>query len=83
MFHGWQVEYSKGNLLFAAGSPFPNSEYEGKTVYASQCNNMLIFPGVGMGCHLSKATTITDAMMIQSAFTVANFVSAEDIKMGK
>lgn len=77
------VEWSDGNVLFAAGSPFPNVEHKGKTIYASQCNNMFIFPGVGMGSKLSGAKEITNNMLISSAFVVANFVTPADIKLGK
>uniref|UniRef100_A0A7S0MXS7 Malic enzyme n=1 Tax=Pyramimonas obovata TaxID=1411642 RepID=A0A7S0MXS7_9CHLO len=77
------VEWSKGRLLFASGSPFPAQEYEGKPVFASQCNNMFIFPGVGMGAKLSASTQITDSMLLAAAFVVADFVNADDIKRGK
>eukprot|EP00976_Prorocentrum_cordatum_P102121 1192914-Prorocentrum_minimum.AAC.2 len=77
------VEWSKGKLLFASGSPFPAQEFEGKVVYASQCNNMFIFPGVGMGAKLAKCKTITDSMLLAAAFVVADFVNADDLKAGK
>ncbi|KAK3235727.1 hypothetical protein CYMTET_54087, partial [Cymbomonas tetramitiformis] len=77
------VEWSDGKCLFAAGSPQPNVEHKGKTVYASQCNNMLIFPGVGMGSKLSGAREITDNMLLAAAYAVSDFVDARDIEAGR
>jgi malic enzyme len=73
------VEWSKGKCIFAAGSPFETQTYEGRTVYASQCNNMFIFPGVGMGTKLSAATTITDNMLLAASKAVADFVPEAEV----
>ena len=39
------VEWSKGSLVFASGSPFDTVDYNGVTHYPGQGNNMYIFPG--------------------------------------
>lgn len=57
-------KWTNGNLIFASGSPFDPVEMEdGNTFSSSQCNNMYIFPGLGLGATLCGAKTVTDRML--------------------
>ncbi len=52
--------WSEGRALIATGTAFPAVEYHNRLVEIAQCNNALIFPGIGLGVlaigakHLSK-----------------------------
>lgn len=72
-----------GRCLIATGSPFPPVKIDGKEKFVSQCNNMYIFPGIGLGAIVSMALKITDEMFVYSAKQVADMVSQEDLKKGK
>lgn len=61
------LKWTKGKAIIATGSPFVPVSYEGKTYTFSQCNNVYIFPGVGLGAILSKSTKITDSMFLKAA----------------
>lgn len=74
---------TNGRCLIATGSPFPPVKFNGEEKAISQCNNMYIFPGVGLGAIISMAPKITDEMFVYSAKQVAEMVSYEDIKKGK
>lgn len=58
--------WSKGKALIATGSPFaPVMDPEtGRERVIAQLNNALIFPGLGLGTMLSKASRLTDNMIV-------------------
>ena len=58
-------KFSKGQCVFAAGSPFGPVEHEGKTLYPGQANNVLCFPGVGFGAVLVKAKKVPPGLVTQ------------------
>jgi malate dehydrogenase (oxaloacetate-decarboxylating) len=70
--------WTNGRALVATGSPFPPVLFEGRTIPISQCNNVYIFPAIGLAVVASRpssggigAQRITDAMMITAARTLA------------
>jgi malate dehydrogenase (oxaloacetate-decarboxylating) len=65
------ADWTEGRALVATGSPFPPMTVGGASVPVAQCNNVYIFPGVGLGVTAVHATRITDAMLTAAARAVA------------
>ncbi len=60
--------WTDGRALIATGSPFPPiSRGTGEDIPVAQCNNVYIFPAVGLAVTAASATRVTDAMMRAAA----------------
>ncbi len=57
--------------IVATGSPFPDVRFDGRVFNNSQCNNVLIFPGVGLGILAAGARRVTDAMFVAAAHALS------------
>jgi malate dehydrogenase (oxaloacetate-decarboxylating) len=68
------LDWTDGRALIATGSPFPPATYGGNEVPIAQCNNVYVFPGIGLGVTAVRATRVTDAMMTAAAQAVAEHV---------
>jgi malate dehydrogenase (oxaloacetate-decarboxylating) len=76
----WKATDGKG--LVATGSPFPPLEWKGRTLRPSQCNNMYVFPGVGLGALVAKAAKVTDGMLMAASRAISAMVTPEQEAMG-
>jgi malate dehydrogenase (oxaloacetate-decarboxylating) len=65
------IQWSEGRALVATGSPFAPVRYDGRTIAIAQCNNVYIFPGVGLGAIAARPRRITDAMFLTAARALA------------
>src|SRR5512146_3303637 len=73
---------SEGRAVFASGSPFPPVQYRDSTLTPGQCNNMYIFPAVGLAVYATKASRVTDEMFIAAAEAVAEQVATAELDAG-
>ncbi|KAH7390580.1 hypothetical protein BKA66DRAFT_510654 [Pyrenochaeta sp. MPI-SDFR-AT-0127] len=73
---------TEGRCLFASGSPFPATEWDGKLLTPGQGNNMYVFPGIGLGAIISKAVSITQDMIYASAESLSTSLNKQEVADG-
>lgn len=66
--------WAGGNAIVATGSPFANVRYGHKDFRIGQCNNVFVFPGVGLGALASRAKVVTDEMFAAAAYQLAEML---------
>ncbi|KAM5342562.1 hypothetical protein ACJ41O_013528 [Fusarium nematophilum] len=82
------IEWTDGTVIFASGSPFSpvkakfGDETNPTTYYPNQGNNVYVFPGIGLGAILAKASRVTDEMIYTSAAALAGSLNAEEVHKG-
>lgn len=64
--------WTDGRALIATGSPFAPVRRGGRTRHIAQCNNVYIFPAIGLAVTAARATRVTDAMMRVAATTLGD-----------
>ena len=74
--------WSRGKALVATGSPFAPVVFEGREYRIGQCNNVFIFPGVGLGVVASGARKVLPSFFTAAAYAAAEHVSSEDLANG-
>ncbi|PFS16137.1 NAD-dependent malic enzyme [Bacillus cereus] len=73
------IEWTEGRALVATGSPFEPVTYNGVTYVIGQSNNALIFPGLGLGTIVVRASVMTDGMFAAAAEAVASMVDTSQL----
>ena len=61
------IHWTEGRALVASGSPFAPVNYAGRLIHIAQCNNVYIFPAMGLGIIASGARRVTEPMMLAAA----------------
>ncbi|GAB4367668.1 MAG: NAD-dependent malic enzyme [Calditrichia bacterium] len=74
------LRITKGRVLVATGSPFKPVKINNRQQVISQCNNLYIFPGVGLGALVSGTPKITDNMFMAASRALSDFVTGEELK---
>lgn len=65
------IRWSSGRALVASGSPFAPVSYDGRKIPIAQCNNVHVFPAMGLAVVASGARRVTQAMMLAAARSLA------------
>ena len=65
------IRWTDGHALVASGSPFAPVSYGGRKIPIAQCNNIYIFPAMGLGVVASGARRVTGPMILAAARALA------------
>jgi len=74
--------WSRGKAIFTSGSPFGETTYNGQVFHPGQGNNAYVFPGIGLGALVCRASRISDPLFLAAAKALANLVDEADLARG-
>ena len=66
------LTWSNGKALIATGTPVAAVAYDGITYTIGQANNVLVFPGFGLGIIVARARTVTPGMLQAAASAIVH-----------
>jgi malate dehydrogenase (oxaloacetate-decarboxylating) len=75
-------QWTAGRALVATGSPFAPMVADGESVRVGQCNNVFVFPGMGLGVMASGAREVLPRFFTAAAQAVAGQMEEADLRRG-
>ncbi|MEV5440740.1 NAD-dependent malic enzyme [Streptomyces sp. NPDC052682] len=72
------LRWTGGKALVAVGIPLPPVELDGTTYRIGQANNALVYPGLGLGAVVARASRITDGMLQAAAEAIADLADLSE-----
>jgi malate dehydrogenase (oxaloacetate-decarboxylating) len=72
------LEWSNGRALLTTGTPVAPVDYAGATYTVGQANNVLVFPGIGLGIIVAGARLLTKGMLQAAAKAIVHQASPAD-----
>lgn len=69
------IAWTDGRALIATGSSFAPVTYKGVTYVVAQVNNTMLYPGLGLGAIVSKASRISEGMFAAAVGAVSSLVT--------
>jgi malate dehydrogenase (oxaloacetate-decarboxylating) len=70
------IRWTDGRGLVGTGTPWAPVPYKGVDYDIGQANNALIYPGIGLGTIVSRASHVTDRMLLAASQALASLVDA-------
>ncbi|MDF1678601.1 MAG: NAD-dependent malic enzyme [Legionellaceae bacterium] len=67
------LKWTEGRALIATGTAFPAVEYQNRLVDIAQCNNALVFPGIGLGVLAVGAKKLSKNMIWAASQALSEF----------
>ncbi len=77
------VAWTGGRAIIATGSPFDDVAYNGRSIPIGQGNNAFIFPGLGFAAVLGECTRISDGMVAEAAYALADYTAEHYLSCGR
>jgi malate dehydrogenase (oxaloacetate-decarboxylating) len=68
------IKWTEGRGLVGTGTPWDPVPYKGVDYEIGQANNALIYPGIGLGTIVSRASHVSDGMLLAAAEAIAGLV---------
>ncbi len=69
------ILWTDGRALIATGSAFGPVTHKGVTYVIGQVNNAMLYPGLALGTIVSRASRISDGMLVAAASAVSSLVA--------
>jgi malate dehydrogenase (oxaloacetate-decarboxylating) len=68
------IAWTDGRGLVGTGTPWAPVPYNGVDYFIGQANNALAYPGIGLGTTVTRASHVTDGMLLAAAEAIAGLV---------
>jgi malate dehydrogenase (oxaloacetate-decarboxylating) len=68
------IRWTDGRALIGTGTPWAPVPHKGIDYRIGQANNALIYPGIGLGTIVSRATHVTDTMLLAASEAIGGLV---------
>lgn len=76
-------KWNEDGVMVATSNPCAAMDALEGSFIISQCNNALVFPGMGLGVLASGATEVLPEFFTAAAYVISDMVSPEDLALGR
>lgn len=71
------LKWTNGKALIATGTAFPPVQFRQHMIQIAQCNNALVFPGIGLGILAVSANRLTKEMILAASEALCRFAPSK------